>query len=1408
MARTFTAPLSFAQEQLWFLDQLDPGRSAYNVPLAVRLSGPLDVAALRAAVTGLVRRQEALRTTIDDPDGVAVQVVAPPPREELPLEVVDAPPAPGEDPETAAGRIAQAACVAPFDLRRGPLDVAALRSAVTGLVRRQEALRTTIDDPDGVAVQVVAPPPVEDLPLEVVDAPPAPGEDPEAAAGRLAHTAGAVPFDLRRGPLFRPQLFRLAPDDHVLALTTHHIISDGWSMGLIVAEIVERYRAAVTGASPDLPELPVQYADFAAWQRGRLTGEALEEELRYWERVLAGAPVLDLPTDRPRPAIPSFQGGLVVFDISGGVVEQLHALSRAHRVTLYMTLMAAFNVVMSRYTGQEDVVIGTATAGRELPELKGMVGFFTNMVVLRTDLSGDPTFAEILRRARDVTLAAYAHQELPFEKVVERVAPRRDPSRNPLFQVAIGLMPPEPEGAEVGGGSDLRVSMMTPGTGGSRFDIAINVAEHPDTLRVWMEYATDLFDEARMWRMAGHFEQVLRAVVADPELPLSRVPMLTGAERKQVLHEWQGPVKEYRRVPIHQLIAEQAEQAPEAVAAVCAGEQLRYGELERRAGLLARYLRSRGVGHSDVVGVALERGLDVPVALLAVLKAGAAFLAVDPAHPPARVDYVLRDAGTRFVVTREAVRSRLPAAGDRELVPLDTVWPAAEALAGEPLPELAGPDSMAYVLYTSGSTGRPKGVVIEHGALCTFTLWMSGVFGIRPGDRMLQFASLVFDLAEGEIFTALTRGATLVLVPEDVTLSPPALAALIRDEQCTYVGAAPAMLGLVDAGPYPQLRGILVGGEAFSGELVNRWNQPGRTFVNGYGPTEVTIGCTYYVCDHIVWRSSPPIGRAMPNRTAYIVDRWDNPVPVGVPGELIVGGHGLARGYLGRPELTAERFVDDPFVPSGRVYRTGDLAQWTERGQIQFLGRIDTQVKLRGQRIELEEIEAVLATHPRVSQAVVALREDTPGEKRLVGYVVPDGTPPSVAQLREYLGEELPAYMVPAAFMVLDELPLAPTGKVDRPALPAPETGRPAEAEYLAPATPAEQTVADVFAEVLGVARVGADADFFDLGGSSLQVAAVISRVRELTGVTLPMRDVYTTPTVAAVGAALAGALTGDTAPDGLVLTLQAGGDKPPLFCVPHVFGSALGYRGLVRHLPDDQPLYALESPGLDDDTPPVDTMPELAAVYVAALRERYPHGPYVLAGHSMGGVVAWEMALQLIDAGEQVRVILIESNIDLRPPATRTYIAQTFLDIMAGIAERDTVPLGDVDELPEPVFLERLLEAMTKAGVVDADLDATRLRRRYNVFAANARALWAYDPPRPLPGRVALVRSSVASAVPEGMWHDLAPDGLDEYVVTGDHYAMWSEPYLTGLGRLIAGLLATPVSHVSAASHQLPEES
>lgn len=1341
MTSTLTAPLSFAQEQLWFLEQMDPGRRTYHVPLIVRLSGALDVPALRTAVTELVRRHETLRTTFEEQDGDAVQVVAVEPEADLPLPVIEG--LPGSD-----------------------------------------------DVPGAAQWQ------------------------------RLADAEGAEPFDLYSGPLIRPRLHRVGPEEHLLSLYTHHMISDGWSVGVLVGDLTELYFAAVDGREPDLPELPIQYADYATWERDQLSGPALEEHLGFWERTLGGAQTLDLPTDRPRPPKPSFHGGNHQVDFPGDLLNRLRKLGRAHGATMFMTLLAAFDVVMCRYSGQEDVVVGTALARRDRPELEGLVGFLTNMVILRTDLSGDPTFAEVLARVRDTTLSAYAYQEVPFEKVVERVAPHRDPSRNPLFQVAIGVLPPAPESTSTDRGSALEIDALVPDTGGSRFDMAINATEYEDKLGVYVEYSTDLFDAERIERMLGHLGEVLRAISIDPSLRISEVPILTAAERQQVLHEWQGPKREYRQVPIHQLITEQAETRPDAIAAVCEGSELSYGELDRRSGLLARYLREQGVAAGDVVGVALRRGLDVPVALLAVLRAGGGFLAVDPTHPAARVDYMLNDAGARLLITDGGRGSsdQLPTT-DRYIIALDRIWPEAEALADVPLPEVVGPDSMAYVLYTSGSTGRPKGVVIEHRALCTFTLWMSGVFEIGPGDRMLQYAPLVFDLAEGEIFTALTRGATLVLVDEESTLSPPRLIELIRTQRCTYLGAAPAILGQIDAEDYPDLRGVLVGGEAFSGDLVNQWNLPGRTFVNGYGPTEVTIGCAYYVCDHISWKSSPPIGRAMPNRTGYLVDKWDNPVPVGVPGELIVGGDGLARGYLGRPELTAERFTSDPFVPGGRVYRTGDLGVWTADGQIQFLGRVDTQVKLRGQRIELEEIEAMLAAHKHVAQCVVTLHGggSASGSPKLVGYVVPDGEEPTATQLREHLSKDLPAYMVPAAFMTLDELPLAPTGKVDRTALPDPSALRDQASDGLdriEPRTANERVVAEVFAATLGLepastgstgstgspagamSPVGIDDDFFELGGSSLQVASMISRIRDRTGVTLPMRDVYTTPTVSAIATALAEAHAANDRAAGTtaspVIVLRSSGDRPPLFCVPHVFGSSLSYRGLLAHLPDEQPLYLLETPGLDDDSTPLATMAELADTFLDAIRAHCPDGPYVLAGHSMGAVTAYEMALRLIGAGERVGLILVEGTLDQRPGADRNHIAATFLDINTAIADAAPVSMGDVNELDENTFLRRLFQTMRDSDLIGDEMGFDRLSRVYRVFVANARALWSYAPSAAFPGSAALIRATTSSVVPAGAWQELILGGLDEHTVPGNHFSIWSEPQLGTLGATLNDLLVT----------------
>ncbi len=1044
------APLSPLQERLWFLDRFAAGQSIHHVSVALRLRGELDLAGLRWALGEVLRRHDALRTSIAVRDGTPVQLVAPP------------------VPEPAL-------------------------------------------DPEPVPVQ--------------------PGEDPQAALRAAVLTTAGRSFDLERGPLLRVTLFQTGPADHVLAVTAHQIICDRASVRLLLAEIGDRYSAFRHGRPVQPADLPIQYADAAVWGRARLHSEKQAGMLRYWQRQLAGLPALELPTDRPRPPVPSFASDQVVGSVSAAATRRLREVAGGRDGTVFTALVAAFDLVLSRYTGQDDIVVGSTVSGRPLPELQALVGPFANMVVLRTDLSGDPTFAELLDRVREVVRGSRENQEVPFGEVVRLLRPDRDPSRNPLFQVGVQL----PDEAPAPVLSGLDASTVAVQLGQHPLDLSLVGSLDGERLELAVEYGTDLFDRARVQRMVEHVGRVLEAVAADPSLRLSQVPLLSDPERADVLRHWQGRPSELPREPLHVQIAEQVARTPDAPAAVFAGESLTYRELDRRAGLLARYLRSVGVRHEDIVGLALDRGLDALVGLLGVVKAGAAFLPLDPEHPAARLGLVLEDAAARVVITHSTLAERLPRAPGRAVVRIDQVWPAAQELAGEPLPEWATGRSAAYLLTTSGSTGTPKGVLVEHAAMTAFAAAMASLCGIGPGDRMLQFASLVFDLAEGEIFAGLTHGATLVLVPKETIVSPAGLAELIRRERVTYLGSPPAVLALVEAEPYPDLRSMLVGGEAYSGDLVNRWNLPGRRFLNGYGPTEAAVACTAYLCEHVLWTGPPPIGRALPNRRVYLLDRWGNPVPVGVPGEIVVAGEGLARGYHRNPRLTAERFIPDPFHPGQRAYRTGDLGAWTEQGQIQFVGRVDTQVKLHGLRIELGEIEVVLARHPAVGQAVVTLRLDgggPAGAKQLVAYTVPDGPAPATRALREHLAEHLPDYMIPAAFVSLDSLPLLASGKVDRAALPAPDAVSSTSAGT-APRTATEQAVADMFADLLQANQVGAADNFFELGGNSLQAALVLSRILDTWGVTLAMRDFYADPAVESVARTIEDAvLTGAAADD------------------------------------------------------------------------------------------------------------------------------------------------------------------------------------------------------------------------------------------------------------------------------------
>ncbi|KAA9159608.1 amino acid adenylation domain-containing protein [Amycolatopsis acidicola] len=1258
----------------------------------------------------------------------------------------------------------------------GALDREIMGEALAAVVARHDSLRATFGSDDGTPYQVIAPAELA-VRLRYQDFT---GASENEVGAALLEEIG-TPFDLAEGPMYRFTLFRLGEREHVLCLTIHHIVTDGWSASILHRDLADAYRALYEGERPEFPELPTGYGDYVAWQHEQLGTGVIAEQLEYWAEQLAGLPVLDLPADRPRPAGLSSAGATLRAPLPPELLRRAREFAASQGVSLFVPLVAAVNVVLSRYTGQDDVPLGVPMPGRTEPELEDLVGFFTNMVVLRTDLSGDPAAYELLARISEANLDAFDNQDAPFEKVVDRLRPVRDPSRNPLFGVCVQLL-----GARTTAGGlafpGIETAPIDAQWAQSRFDLALTFVEAGDELTLGIEYSTELFDEWRIQALAGHVERVLSAMCGDPSLRISQLPLVSRAERRQLLEYGQGVRSGAPADPVHEVIARTAAADPDAIAAVCRGKELSYGELDRRAGILANYLRAHGIGPERIVAVAMERELDTLVALLGVLKAGAAFVVLDPAHPAARQEFMLTDTGAPLVLTQAAVAGKLP---DRApaMICLDTQWDEIEAAPSIVESAPATRDSLAYVLYTSGSTGKPKGVLIEHRALTSFIESYRRTFSLGPDDRMLQLAALAFDMSQGEIFTGLTVGATLVLVPPETGGSADALAELMRAEQVSYVCFSPAMLSLLDAEPYPALRKIMAGGEAVPGELVNKWNTGERRLVNVYGPTEAAVGCTAYECPHRDWRGAPPIGKPYPDRRMYVVDRWNNLVPPGVPGELLIGGaEGLARGYLNRPELTAEKFVRDPFRPTGRVYRSGDLVRWNADGDLEFFGRLDTQVQLHGLRIELEEIESALLSHPDVAAAAVALRPDPAGDNRLVGYVVPaaEREAPTPADLRRHVGDQLPGYMVPSSWLVLDKFPLTTARKVDRAALPDPAAGpeRAREvAEWIEPRTPTEATVAEVFAEVLSLARVGAGDDFFELGGSSLQAMRLASRLSRAFGVKVNVKQLYGSSMVSAVaGTVDALRATGAAADRDPLVVLKADGEQPPLFCLPPVSGSAYAYSGLAGLL-DAHPVFSLEAPGFDNDRTPLGTVEELAAEYVDALRETRPAGAYRLLGWSMGGTVAFDMALRLQDAGVEVPLLVIVDS-QLRQKGG---VLPEHLLLRQFAAEMAGTPGGVVPALEkllasvadQDVDAEAALTELAGTGALAPEMDAEFLRRRYAVFRANVDALAAYRPRGTFHGNLVLIR---ATASPDTFmrWGRHA-DEFQEYTVDGDHFSIWS---------------------------------
>ncbi len=1006
----------------------------------------------------------------------------------------------------------------------GDLDPEVMQRALREVVRRHETLRTTFRSIEGTPAQVIAQ--VVDMEVPFIDAR-GRVSDPAGAwaeALRLAAADAREPFDLTLGPVMRAKLYRTDEREHLLYYNVHHIAYDGWSMGVFARELAAIYDAFAAGIPSPLPELPAQYLDFAVWQREWLAGEVLESQLAYWRRQLASVPPLELPTDKPRPAVRTPNGAATPIALGERLQRDLKSFAQREGSTLFIVLTAAFKALLHHWTTQEDLSVGTLIANRRRPEIEAMIGFFANTLVLRTDLSGDPAFRELLGREREVSLDAYAHQDVPFEKLVEELNPPRDMSRTPLFQVMLILLNAPGEAMDLPG---LRLQPVAIDSRTSKTEMTLYFTEAPSGLDGFVEYSSDLFERATVSRLLGHYTRVLEAVIANPDLRLSELPLLGDEERRQVLADWNATGAEFPATTLHGWIEERVRQAPDAVAVEFEGSRLSYAGLDERANRLARHLRRLGAGPETLVGLAMERSLEMLVGVLAVLKAGGSYVPIDPEYPKERLTHMLEDSRAPVLLTQERLIERLPEHQAR-VVAVDRDAAAIAAESGEPFDGGATPANLAYVIYTSGSTGKPKGVQIPHSAVVNFLSSMSKKPGLTSADTLLAVTTLSFDIAGLELYLPLVCGARLLLVSRETTQAGEKLKEILENQGVTAMQATPATWRLLLAAGWLGDRGlkILCGGEALPRDLANQLLGACGSLWNVYGPTEATIWSTL---DQVGTSGPITIGRPLDNTEIYLLSRQLKPVPVGVPGELLIGGAGLSRGYRGRPDLTAEKFIPHPFAgprgePGARLYRTGDLARHLPDGRVEFLGRIDHQVKVRGFRIELGDIETALDQHLGLAQAVVVAREDQPGNKQLAAYLVvaPGAEKPAVADLRTYLKEKLPEYMVPALYTFLDAMPLTPNGKVDRRALPAPDRSTAAR-EYVAPRDEKETFFCELWAELLSLERVGINDDFFELGGDSLLVIRVVTKANKAAmGITT--KQVFQHRTVAEL-AAVAGTI-------------------------------------------------------------------------------------------------------------------------------------------------------------------------------------------------------------------------------------------------------------------------------------------
>ncbi len=1320
-------PLSFAQERLWFLEQINPGDASGTLSRAIKITGQLKLDLMQRALQAISNRHESLRTTF--------------------------------------------------------------------------ATNQHYSDRDSKPQLIAANRTIE---ISLIDLSHDPVNQREAKARELAQAAAQRPFDLTLGPLLRATLFRLGETEHVLLLSLHRIVCDDSSLQILIDELWTGYKAFANQGVWSNSPLEIQYADYALWQRKLNENASISAALDFWRAKLRGAPtVIELAVDRARPPVRSWHGGSVSVELESEVVEQLDAIGVSVRESLATVLLTAFNVALARHSGQDDLVVGYSVSNRSA-EAKHLIGPFASFLSLRTSLSSDPTFRELLSGIRNAKLEAQAHF-VPFEKLLDELELEPSLSRPPVFQVAFNFQQTKPWIAPSG----LTLEEFAFDDGITRFDLALDVFENSSYLDCRFRYNTDLFNRTTIQRFADHFKTLVFGVVNNPDQRVFALPMLTSPERKQILIDWnntEGFADDAQS--ILQLFESQVDLTPKAIAAAFESKEITYAELNRRANQLAHHLRKRGVGPEVLVAICVKRSLDMIVGLLGILKAGGAYLPLDPAYPTSRLDFMLEDSEARLLLTQESIKLQLPATR-AEIVCLDADWPAINNECDQNLATKPEAKNLAYVIYTSGSTGKPKGAMITHEGISNRLQWMQEAYGLSEQDSVLQKTPFTFDVSVWEFFWPLMTGARLVMAEPGAHGDSTYLVEVIKREQITTIHFVPSMLAafLEDrgVGACGSLKRVFCSGEALPFELKERCRlQLKADLHNLYGPTEASVDVTYWDCGSSNERQIVPIGRPIANTQVYVLDGHLQPVPVGVPGELYIGGTGLARGYLKRADLTGDRFIPDPFGnKDGRIYRTGDLGRYLEDGNIEYLGRTDHQVKLRGFRIELGEIEAVLRSQSLVRDVAVVVRQE-----KLVAYVVPsvkpaDGAAKLWSELRNFVKTKLPEYMCPAIFVELDALPLTPNGKVDRHALPVLNASRPdLEEAYVAPRDRLEEQLLTLWTNVLQLKSIGVRDNFFELGGNSLLAARLFAQIENRLGKHLPLATLFQFPTIEQLADCLRDSETSQRWSS--LVGIQPEGSRPPLFCVHAAGANVLIYRPLARHLGNNQPVYALQAPGLDGRTSPLTTVEEMATLYVKEIRAVQSEGPYFLLGASFGGLVVYEMAQQLLAQNQEVALLaMLNTNCPVYTMAKRVRCHLGHL--------RESGPGHYASEVRNSVKRRLIREGAKEHNgsrklnntdgqiqellVDDSGVDAALVRTITTILSAEQR----YVPrQREYPGKITLFFARDAKTDFEDNrlgWRRLADGGLDLYVVPGTHTSMREEPYVAELVEKLKGCLEKALS-------------